>query len=433
MRFTVALSALILCTAAYTQSRSKLTPQAEAKPATVPLALDHNRVVINIDLLLPDGSAKRVRAWVDNGDSDLWMSKSLAALMGLTIICNGQVCGAASPPGDAPIQIMIGTLKVALASTAGIKVPGLAPPVAASAIAPGTSAEIKIPSTTLRNYDVLIDFPDHQFTIAEPGSLKFNGVDTKVIVNPQNGLIQVPSQIERKKYNLGLDVGSPISYLSQELFESLSAAHSDWPRLTGAIGPANVSGSTDEPKRKLMRVDRLQFGPLFLTDMAVAEFSGDQMTRFENRFGGPTVGLLGSEALLNYRVGLDYAHSTVYFDIGRLFDVPDFDVVGLILRREDDGRFTILGVADYEGKPSVPQGDNGVRAGDFLVAVDGIPVRGSTLGQVWSMLGGLPGTERTLTVERAGRQLTIAAQVQHFLGDAPQENQAKKRSKKTNN
>ena len=70
-----------------------------------------------------------------------------------------------------------------------------------------------------------------------------------------------------------------------------------------------------------MRVDRLQFGPLFLTDVVVAEFPDDQMTRFEKRVGVPTAGLLGSEALLNYRVGLDYAHSTVYFDIGRMFNV----------------------------------------------------------------------------------------------------------------
>lgn len=32
------------------------------------------------------------------------------------------------------------------------------------------------PSTTLYNYDVLIDFPDRKFTIGRPGSLKFNGV-----------------------------------------------------------------------------------------------------------------------------------------------------------------------------------------------------------------------------------------------------------------
>ncbi|MGA7338760.1 MAG: PDZ domain-containing protein, partial [Candidatus Sulfotelmatobacter sp.] len=157
-----------------------------------------------------------------------------------------------------------------------------------------------------------------------------------------------------------------------------------------------------------------------------------QPVPFAGRPGGPSNGLLGSEALLNYRVGIDYAHSTVYFDIGRLFDGPDVDVVGLFLRPENDGQFTILGVADYEGKPSVPEGNDGVQAGDHLIAVDGIPVRGSTLGQVWAMLAGSPGTKRMLTVERAGGQVTVGAQVQHFLGDAPLESQTKKRSKKKN-
>ena len=32
---------------------------------------------------------------------------------------------------------------------------------------------------------------------------------------------------------------------------------------------------------------------------------------------------------MNYRVGLDYAHSTVYFDIGRTINFPDFNVVGI--------------------------------------------------------------------------------------------------------
>jgi hypothetical protein len=426
MRFVTAVPLLILYSAALAQSVPRPAPEPEPRSVTIPFKLSHNRVVINVDLRLSDGATQRVLAWVDNGNPDLYLSRRLAVG---AFSCDGQLCSATPP-----LEMSIGGMTIPLAGRipgAGIKEAWVSPTGKAS-IAPGLEVEINIPSTILRNYDVLIDFPDHRLTIAEPGGLKFNGVNTKVIVNPQNGLIQVPSQIERKKYNLGLDLGEPISFLSEELFEKLSATHSDWPQLMGAIGPANVSGSVDEPKRKLVRVDRLQYGPIFLTDVAVAEFPNDQLTLFASRAGGPTAGLLGSEALLNYRVGLDYAHSTVYFDIGRLFDVPDFDVVGLILRPEDDGRFTILGIADYGGKPSVPQGDNGVQAGDSLIEVDGIPVRGSTLGQVWSMLGGLPGTERTLTVERAGRQFTIAAQVQHFLGDAPEESHTNKRSKKNN-
>jgi S1-C subfamily serine protease len=150
------------------------------------------------------------------------------------------------------------------------------------------------------------------------------------------------------------------------------------------------------------------------------------MDYFGKRAGIPTAGLLGSNALINYRVGIDYAHSTVYFDLGRTFTFPDFDVVGLILRPEDDGHYTILGVADFEGKSSVPQGPDGVQPGDHLVAVNDIPVRGSTMGQVWSALGGTPGQERRLTIERRGKRFTVNAPVRHFLAETPDDPRSKK-------
>jgi hypothetical protein len=197
----------------------------------------------------------------------------------------------------------------------------------------------------------------------------------------------------------------------------LAAAHPDWPHMTGAVGFANVWGMDEEPKWKLMRLDRLQYGPLFLTDVTMVALPKPATDLLENRASIATAGLLGSNVFLNYRVGFDYAHSTVYFDIGRLFNYPDFDVVGLILRPEDDGRFTILGAADFNGQPSVASGPDGVQPGDHLVAVDDIPIRGSTMGQVWSMLGGTPGQERKLTIERAGKEFVVAAKVQHFLGE----------------
>jgi hypothetical protein len=210
------------------------------------------------------------------------------------------------------------------------------------------------------------------------------------------------------------------------VFDKLAAAHADWPHMTGAVGSANMWGSDDEPNWKLMRIDRLQYGPLFLANLPVAAFPKDRMDYFSKRAGIATAGLLGSNALINYRVGIDYAHSTVYFDLGRTFTFPDFDVIGLILSPEDDGHYTILGVADFECKPSVPQGPDGVQPGDHLVAVNDIPVRGSTMGQVWSALGGTPGQERRLTIERAGKRFTVNAQVQHFLAETPDDPKSKK-------
>jgi hypothetical protein len=415
-----AVIVLILAISVFAQEPAKLSPQPEPKSVTVPFTLDHNRVVVDVTIPLADGTTQRAHAWVDNGNPDLVLSYNLAHRLGLTLMCDGQMCNTPTPLSE----ILIGGMKLPLWSIR-LKIQQK-PENAMSVVFPGMSAEMNIPSAVLRNYDVLINYPGREFTIAQPGMLKFRGVTAKVIVNGETGLIQVPSQIENKKYNLALDLGSSISFLAGELFDKLSAAHPVWPHMTGAIGPANLWGLDDEPKRKLMRVDRLQFGPLFFTNVAVAAFPVERQSPFEKRAGVPTAGLLGANTLLNYRVGLDYAHSTVYFDVGRLFNPPDFDVIGLILRPEDDGRFTILGSADFNGQPSVGE----VQVGDHLVAVDGIPVAGSTLGQVWSMLGGEPGKERTLTVERAGKPFTVVAKVRHFLGETTDNSESKGKSHK---
>jgi hypothetical protein len=419
MRLGRFLQIAVVVSAALGHNTSKES-LVEPKSDTVPMTLDHNRIVIDVDVTSSNGATQRVHAWVDNGNADLEMSRRLAALIGLTVTCDDKTCSA--PP---PAAITIGTMKIPLSGVQEVKIP-LKQESGASVMAPGVNAEINIPSTVLRNYDVLISFPDHKFTIGQPGSLKFNGVKSKMVVNPSNGIIEIPSEIDNKKYNLGLDLGSSISFLSGDLFDKLSTAHSGWPHMIGAVGPANMWGAKVEAAWKLLRVERVQYGPLFLSRIPVVNLPQETMDFVEKRAGVSSVGTLGSEALLNYRVGLDYAHSTAYFDIGRTFNFPDFDVIGLILRPEDDGRFTIVGVADFDGKASVPE----VQVGDHLVSVDGTPLQGSTMGQVWSMLGGAPAQERMLVVERSSKQFNVSAGVQHFLEETEDDSDSKKRSRK---
>jgi hypothetical protein len=420
MKLWVAASAALVLfgfSGAQNKDKDKVAPALNS--VTVPAVIDHNRVVINAEVVLSDGSTQRVRAWVDNGNPDLYLSRRLATLLGLAVSCNAQECS--SPP---PREITVGGMRIPLAAAKEAKIP-LKPVSAAAVLAAGMNVDITLPSSILRHYDVLVDFPSHKFSIGAPGTIQFRGPSGKVHIDAENGLIQIPSQIENKKYNLALDLGSCISFLSDELFDRLATAHPDWPHMTGAVGSANMWGLDEEPKWRVMRLDRAQYGPLFLANVPVVEFPKDRMDYFQKRAGMPTAGLIGGNALVNYRVGIDYAHATVYFEFGRMFNFPDFDVIGVILRPEDDGRFTILGVADLDVKPSVP-GD--VQAGDHLFAVDGIAVAGSTMGQVWAMLGGLPGQERRLTMERAGKQFMVVANVQHFLAELPDEKERKKKN-----
>ena len=405
---------ILLIGQAYGHEKTSATP---GKVVTVPAAIDHNRVVIRADLRLPDGSTQTVGAWVDNGNPELYLSRHVATVLGLALKCGDQECSA--PP---PAEIVIGGMSIPLAGLKEAKIP-LRAVNEAAVLASGMNAEINIPSSILRHYDVLVDFVERRFSIGEPGSIHFRGSPAKVLINGENGLIQVPSQIEGKKYNLALDVGSCIGFLSEELFDKLAAAHSDWPRMIGAVGSANMWGAAEETKWKVMSLGRVQYGPLFLTNVPMVALPKSILEFFEKRAAMPTVGVMGSNALLNYRVGLDYAHSMVYFDLGRTYKFPDFDVVGLVLRPEGDGRFTILGVADLDGKPLV----EGLQAGDHLVAVNELPAQGATMGQVWSMLGGTPGQEKKLTIERAGKEFAVSAKVQHFLGEAPDDDSKRKK------
>lgn len=382
--------------------------QTAPQIATVPVTLDHNRIIIDVYLPLPDGGQKRVRGWVDNGNADLWLSERVGKLMAVQPIAaakESETLGAKVRTIAAPKEVMVGGMKIAFTGVKEAKM------ITADSIAPGSSAEINLPATVLRNYDVVMDYVDRELTLAAPGQAKFTGKSAKVFVNPPNGLVQVPATIAGKPYQLALDLGSCFSMLASDPFQQLAKENPKWPRNTGAVGTESFWGMEREAKTQALRIPMIEYGPVKLPGIGVEELPQDFMAFYRQRAGTETSGLIGGNALLNYRVGVDYAHATVYFDQRGSYSAPGIDVVGLTLRPELDGRYTVIGVPDYEGKPAVPE----AKAGDLLIAIDKVPAKGSTMGQIWSLLGGDPGETRVLTLEREGKQLTVNAIVRRFL------------------
>lgn len=122
----------------------------------------------------------------------------------------------------------------------------------------------------------------------------------------------------------------------------------------------------------------VEYGPVTLTVVGVATLPQQFMSFYRQRAGADTSDLIGGNALLNYRVGIDSAHSTVYFDRRASYVAPGIDVIGLTLRPERDGRYTVIGAPEYAGRPAVPD----AKAGDVLVSIDKVPAKGSTMGQI---------------------------------------------------
>jgi hypothetical protein len=395
-----AFISLILAVAAAAQP----APQS----ATVPVTLDHNRIIIDVYLPLPDGNQKRVRGWVDNGNADVWLSERVAKRMALQPMPDSKesaILGAKVRIFQAPKEIVVGGMKISFADVKEVRM------VAADSIAPGSSAEINLPSTVLRNYDLIMDYVDRELTLAAPGQAKFTGKSAKVFVNSPNGLVQVPAKIAGRPYQLTLDLGSCFSMLMGDVFEKLANDNPKWPRNAGAVGTELFWGMQEEATQHALRVPAIEYGPIKLAEVGFDTLPQAFMSFYRQRAGADTSGLIGGNALLNYRVGIDYAHATVYFDERGSYIAPGIDVVGLTLRPELDGRYTVIGVPDYESKPAVPE----VRAGDALIAIDKVPAKGSTMGQIWSLLGGDPGETRVLTLERDGKQFTVNGAVRRFL------------------
>lgn len=385
--------------------------QSAPDSATVPVTLDHNRIIVDVYLRTPDGSKTRVRGWVDNGNTSLAITERLAKKLGLQLTGETQeIRGKKVPTVQSPRELWIGNMPIRLASVKEAEVAQ-----DRQSIAPGMSAEINLPAPLLRNYDVIVHYPDRELTIATPGSLHFEGTAVKAIVNAQYGLIQIPSKIQGETHNLALDLGATVSFLSSDLVTKWLTQHPEWPHMKGAVGPANMWGMAEETGWDVLRAPTVEYGGVVLTNVVAASFPGAELKWFAQRAGVPTAGLIGAAALLNYRVGIDFAHSTVYFQQLSKYSPAGVDVVGLILRPETDGRYTVLGVADYEGRPSVPD----VKSDDVLITVDGGRAPGATMGQVWSLLEGRPGTVRNLLVERDGKQFTVKAPVRRFLSGLP--------------
>jgi hypothetical protein len=392
------------------------SPQEETvRFVTVPVALDHNRMLVDAEVQRKDGSWRKARLWVDTGNPEFFISETLARDLGIDLSATEQRTDKGSPQPlevPPPLGVRIGgmSLNVDRVRTKVMFEPRW--------LFSTMHNDGNLPSTVLSRYHIVFDYPKLRLTVAEPGSLQPRGLRATASVHPTTGVVQIDAAIDKEKLSFALDNGASYSFTSDEVLGRLSREHPSWVRSTGALGCANIWGWwPEEPSWPVIRVPEILWGSVRLGDVGIVGLPRSFPTEpglgawYSQKTARPVDGFLGPNAFKAFRIEIDYANGAVYFEKGAPFDSHDMDLVGLTLRPEADGSYRVIGVARKDGKPVV----DGVQPGDVLLRVGDLEATGATMGTVVDALRGKPGEVRTLVLDRNGKRLRIETKVERLL------------------
>jgi hypothetical protein len=378
------------------------------KSVTVPVILDHNRMLIEAEFQRKDGSWRQARLWVDSGNPSFYLSEKFARDLGMDFSIDK-----VNPQVPPPTFIRIGGMPL---NFKGVRTRVMLEP---HWLFSTMHNDANLPSTVLKQYHVVFDYPRLQLTLAEPGILKPRGIRAPASVNPETGILQIDAVIDGENFSFAMDNGAAYSFVSQEALERISRRNPHLPRITGAVGCANMWGwwPPKEQTLPVVRLPEILWGPVRLLStgiVGVAEISPNGPglgAWYSQKTARPVDGFLGPNAFKAFRVEIDYANKAVYFEKSGDFDSPDMDIVGLTLRPEPDDTYRVIGIAKKDEKPVV----DGVEPGDVLLQVENLKTTGATMGTVVDALRGRPGDIRVLVLERNGKQFRIEARVVRLL------------------
>lgn len=371
----------------------------EPLSATLPFTLDHNRMIVEVEFVRPDGTVRPARAWVDTGNEVLILSKPLARDLGFDVTGLTDNARSMDLPAPAPLLRMEGVLLRMEGIRARVQ-PG-------DSVWYGLPADFNLPVRLLRNEHLVLDYPARRLTIARPGVLKPVGTPIPCRVNAETGLFMVAAVIDGDTVQLGVDNGSAGTWVSDSLTSAWTARHPDWPRAVGAAGSANLFGFPLEAEGVLMCLPEMRLGAVRAENVGLLGLDQSFFDWYSRKSAGPVWGFIGSNVLRNFRIEIDFPNQMTYWVAGPPSELNDLDIIGLAVRPEAAGNFVVTDVVSKGGKPTV----DGVRPGDRLISVDGLDVANQTMGAVVAALRGRPGSKRTIVLEREGKRLAVEAKV----------------------
>lgn len=380
---------------------------------TVPFIFDDNRIFAELEFARPDGTLRKVVAFVDIGTPQLVIEENLGKELGLE-----NAKQAVLRVGDLEIDVPASNVQ----TDTGL---GMTGPNGQRTL----KVEAVLPGSVMKNYQVTLDYAQRKLTMAKPDTVKPTGDAVPCRINAKTGLVSVTAKIDMHDYPIAIDCGSAYTWVRSDIAARWILEHPDWKRGVGAVGEANMQARPDgaEARAVIMQLPEVRLGSLLLEHVGAVGIEraappippapGEGIVRgnffdwYSKKTVEPVIGWIGANVLKNFRVTFDFPQRTIYFERGTKVDFYDLNQVGITLERHDGQQgYFIAGIAVKVGQPTV----DGVVVGDKLVKINDLDVSNATRGAIFSALHGNPGDTRVLTLERNGKQFQVTAKVTAF-------------------
>jgi len=247
-----------------------------------------------------------------------------------------------------------------------------------------------------KRFVVTVDYQRGTLTLTEPSTFAYRGSGTVVPFTFNEHVPQVEGSIDGIPGRFDIDTGSRASVDLLAPFVERNGLAAHFPARVAMVTGWGVGGPA---RGEVARAKSLRLGGVEVADPVVV-LSAQKKGAFSDPY---VAGNVGGNVLRRFTVTFDYARKQIIFERNASFGAPDvFDRSGMWINASGDA-FTVV-----DAVAGGPAAEAGVKVGDRIVAVDGVPAAKVRLPDLRLRLrSDHPGTRVTLTL--AGEKGTRAA------------------------
>jgi hypothetical protein len=372
---------------------------------TVPMSVEGNVPIVTLHFKRPNGGTRTARFLFDSGGGAIILDERLASDLGLRtegpeLSDDGQSYRAVKVPAA-----RVGGMPLDLSGSKAFVHLGTA------SFTNRDKVEGMLPGKALEHYQVILDYPKQLWSIGNPGTLAHRGERLSAPYLASSGHPRIEVSIGGATFGLLLDTGAEVTLFREDLLRGWSREHPDWPRGSGAVGPANMGGGADDGHLLLLRIPAFQVGSFTVAQVAVVSRPDQTYSATSYETPAAIVGALGGNVLSQFRIEIDYPEQLLFLEPSGKIPANDFDTVGLMLDTNGAGELVVRAVSSSASSIT----HQNVLAGDVILQIGNASKAPYTLTKAARALSGAVGERKQLRILRKGQPMTVTVTVSRIL------------------